>query len=388
VTCRKHGTCSCVGQGTCCTWGDGSACDDPCTQSACAPVNPPPPPPPITPPSGNKYGIGLVDQGNSAYWDKAHELAGDHGWILFVFAGIDSNRHSADQSWKDALAGAFARHLNPVLRLAPPWDRRNVRDMSDDAGHLVYTSIARSYADVVNDLRGVMQGDVWLQVHNEPNLCDEWRCQDASGTMTSDQMAQEFAYFFVAVAQAIRQLGDSRLHVTGGPPAPGGVGACTCCQSGVNCGYSGGATSYQFLAQMKAHKSDVFSYYDWMASHSYPSSAEGSGFGAPIDNAGVGLTMYKKELAAIGRSLQVIITETGWATNSGDFHCTEDQKSQWMPLVYERYWNSDSAVIGTTPFMLADQRWGEQLGYGWIHPDTSPYPIFNSVKQARQSHGY
>ena len=90
----------------------------------------------------NVFGIGLVSEGNQEQWNYAHDLAGDGGWVLLTFAGVDNTTTGPQQSWVEAVAGVQKLNLNPVLRLSPPWGAGHYRAESDDADHRVYTTLA------------------------------------------------------------------------------------------------------------------------------------------------------------------------------------------------------------------------------------------------------
>ncbi|ETO01404.1 hypothetical protein RFI_36036 [Reticulomyxa filosa] len=103
----------------------------------------------------------------------------------------------------------------------------------------------------------------------------------------------------------------------------------------------------------------IFEKVDFLASHSYPASNIGYGFNVPYDQGIPGLLYYQKELDTIGRSVQVLITETGWATNVNPT-CTEQEKAQWTVSAFG-LWRNDSRVMGVMPFMLQDAYWGDQI---------------------------
>lgn len=106
---------------------------------------------------------------------------------------------------------------------------------------------------------------------------------------------------------------------------------------------------------MKSAVPDIFQQVDFFASHAYPASGIGYGFNAPYDQAApgnklnkeysikkltldrIGLTYYRQELQHIGRSLPVLITETGWALNpgGGEPQCTEQNKADWTVVSRE-----------------------------------------------------
>lgn len=133
--------------------------------------------------ASNKFGIGLVSEGNQEQWNYASQLAGDGGWVLLTFAGIDNTTTEPQQSWSGAVAAVQQLGLNPVVRLSPPWGSSHYRDESDDALHHVYTTLAAAFKAVVSGLPRVAGQSLWVQVDNEPDLCYEVRAPLEQGRL-------------------------------------------------------------------------------------------------------------------------------------------------------------------------------------------------------------
>ncbi len=334
----------------------------------------------------NPVGIGLVSPGNATQWDRAAELAGPGGHIKLIFPGVQPGMTGPQQDWHDAVTGVYARDLVPVIRMGPPWGNRNVRADSDDGTHMTYTNLAAAYAAVV---AGLPLRDSWplvIEVHNEPNLCYEWECDpnDApshSGTPTGwihyEHMAAEYAAFLRDVTSAIRALGQWRILVINGGLAPGGAVNCECGGSGFNAGI----TSREFLVAMEAAVPGVHAALDGFASHSYPAQGEGWGFFEAYPNSIVGLHYFETELAQLGLSLPVYMTETGWTVGAGAMG-SRQQVADWTVLAWENDWHQHADIAAVMPFMLQDPNWND---FAWVDGNNNPYPVFDAVKSWRCS---
>lgn len=140
---------------------------------------------------------------------------------------------------------------------------------------------------------------------------------------------------------------------------------------------------------MKAAVPDVWDHADVLFSHAYPASGVGYGFNAPYSQALPGLQYYELELAATRPRLQVVVSETGWATHrQGLPICTEQQKAAWTVSSYINVWGNDTRIAGVTPFMLQGPTWGDQDGYGYVSVSGSPYPVYGEVAQLAKTWGW
>ncbi len=326
--------------------------------------------------TGNRYGIGLVSPGTSLDWDLAADLAGPRGSVLLVFAGITRDTQGPDPAWSDAVQAVYARGLVPVLRLGPPWGNEYVRDDSDDAAHLQYTALATAYRRVVEGLPRDPQLPLWIEVHNEPDLCYEWACragEGVNGNLGYQTAAHEYAAMLRDVADALHAIGDPRIAVMNAGLAPGGAASCQCGGSD----FTPGITSRDFIAEMKVAVPDVFDHVDGFASHAYPAQGEGWGFFVPYDQAGPGLRFFSRELDVVGRALPVFLTETGWTTDGGN---TRAQIADWTVRAYQELWLVDPRIVAVMPFQLRDPAWD---AFGWAAPDGSHYPVYDAVRALR-----
>jgi len=336
-----------------------------------------------------KLGGGLTFEGNPQTFDLLHEMTGDGGWVLIICPGVDRNSQGPSPQCAAGVRAAYDRGLNVVVRIGPQWGHtwREEHDGRRDSWGGLSAAIARVVAGlpVVGDGR-----NLWIQIHNEPDLCYEWFCANPEGSpLGYQQIATEYAHMASWTIDHIHALGKPQLKVAVAGLAPGANRQCGCCGHD-NCGAAdqAGVTSIEWLQAMKGAVGNIFDRVDWFASHSYPANGAGYGFNAPLDNAQIGLTWYKRELAAIGRpsGLPVIITETGWNTagNGGNPPCNEQQKADWLKGAFERYWNPDSVVVGVTNFIFRDQYWGDQVGYGMVRDSNGQrLPVFDAIKSLR-----
>ncbi len=328
-------------------------------------------------PPVNRYGIGYVDQGDATANALSAKLIGPGGYVTVIFADITPSRTSADQSWKDSISDLYSRDLIPVVRMAPPWGNRNVRNMGESPTS--YKALAQAYAAVIKDLPKRAGWPLYVEVDNEPNLCYEWACD--SGSLSAQEMATEYAHLLSDVADALHAIGDSRIKVLNGALAPGGVNSCDCStQNGPP-----GTLSTAFLGYMKSAVPGVFDKIDDFASHSYPASGEGYGFFCDYSQAMTGLTFYKKELAAIGKpNMKVIMTETGWPIQWPNAPTwTRDQVADFTVSAYQNVWLTEPGILAVTPFIL---RGGSQWeDFAWVKADGSPYPVYTKVRAYRCS---
>ena len=344
-------------------------------------------------PPTNRFGIGLVGPGNTDQWNWTVDLTGYGGHIKLIFPGIDLNTTGPDASWVTAVSECYARELVPVIRLGPHWGDRHVRNMSDDASRTTFTNIAARYRQVVEGLPLRAGWPIWLEIHNEPNLCYEWECYPAeapphpnaqAGWMHYSDIAHEYAYFLRDVANALHAIGDPRIMVINGGLAPGMTETCECGGSGT----TGGLTAVGFIQEMQNAVSNIWTLLDGWASHSYPSEGQGWGFFRPYSQAMTGLLWFETELNTIGVSLPVFITETGWTISHPDCPggvCGSRQDvADWTVSAYNNPWLSHADIAAVMPFMLQDGAWDN---FAWIDTGGNAYPVYNDVRQLRCSLG-
>lgn len=341
---------------------------------------------PGTTPPTNRFGIGLVSPGDAFDMDLTADLVGPGGFVKMIFPGVTRDTAGPDPSWVTAVREAYARDLVPVIRMGPPWGDNDVRNDADaGSGYRRYTALGAAYRRVVEGLPLRAGWPLWVEVHNEPNLCYEWTC--APGTVAGDWMpyetaAAEYASMLRDVADALHGMGDARVRVLNGGLAPGGARRCQCGGDG----FEAGVTALDFFAAMSAAVPDVFSRIDGLASHSYPAEGMGWGFFVPYDRAGPGLRFFEAELARIGRpTLPVFLTETGWCTpgsrcamNGG----SRDEIATWTERAYTDLWLTHSNVAAVMPFILRDSGGGWN-DFAWTDPGGAHFPVYDRVRALR-----
>lgn len=328
----------------------------------------------------NPFGIGLVIPGNQQQLDLAANLAGARGGVRLTFAGITKDMHDAPAEWKSAVQLSYDRDLVPYVRLGPPWDDRRVRNQSDDAAHVIYGAYAQAYADTVASLPTREGWPLYVEVHNEPNLCYEWACDPGDGNdgwLPYETAAAEYAHMLADVADALHGLGDPRIRVLNGGLAPGGTVSCECGGEG----FQPGITSIEYIQAMLAAEPGLIAKLDAWASHAYPAEGKGWGFFVPYDGPGgqahTGLVYYQDERAAIGADLPVVMTETGWTTELGGSH---EQIASWTVNAYEHVWLADPGIIAVLPFQLMDPNWD---AFSWADGGGNPRPVYTAVRALR-----
>ena len=414
--------------------------------------------------TANKFGIGCyADTPGSptvdVQLDGAAALTGHGGWVVLYLcswreggAGGRSCMNASttrDPASEQALRSAYARGLRVVARIGYPY---TVRDHADDAagagatatphpssgvgvggvggvgggaggagGEVVarvnYTSLAAAYARLVGSLPPPPDGaPLYVNVGNEFNACNEWRCSAPASAavavpsggggalnMSGVLMAQEVAAFSRDVAAAL-----APLRAAGGGSASGGgwrpgqlrlahqplanwqTPPCRC---GDAASLGPGEHGLVFLQNMLAAQPALYGAptVDWLSSHSYPYSMAPWG----SDKAHRGLTYYANETALIAAAqgrppaeapLPVVITETGWKSGALPAVGGAAAMANYTALAFEQLWLPDDRVIGVCPFLLAGKFW-EPGGFQWANVTASgalaPRPVFATITQLR-----
>ncbi len=331
----------------------------------------------------NRFGIGLVIPGDDSQIGLSAALNGAGGGIRLTFPGITKDMHDAPADWKQATQLSYDADQVPVIRLGPPWGDRKVRNQSDDAEHLDYSALAQAYADVIGSLPKRPGWPMYVEVHNEPNLCYEWACDPGDGNdgwLGYSQAATEYAHMLADVADALHGLGDPRIKVINGGLAPGGAVECECAGEG----FKPGITSIPYTEAMLDAVPDLADKLDAWASHPYPAQGEGWGFFVsyqePDWKGATGLLYYKKELEVVG-DLPVIITETGWTVdpNKGG-EGGREEVATWTKNAYDKVWLVEPEILYVLPFQLKDPGWDD---FAWVNGDGAPYPVYDLVRERR-----
>ncbi len=311
------------------------------------------------PAAGNKahnpYGIhtmmhGCVDM--HLHLEGAKPLVGNGGFVTQLFYGIDTTTTGPSQCAINFVSEAYARNLIPILRLEGHFVN-GIWQAPDPGPHGDYAPIARAFANFVAGLPRRDTNPLYIQVWNEPDLWIEWGGSPNAG---------QYARFFVAVSNAIRQLGDGRIRL-------------------LNAGLTPGNTPFIDAMLRVPGFRDAF---DAWSSHCYPYNhpAWYNNHAGTARYGTYAIDCYRQELAVIqryGRSgVKVIVTETGYELGSNVYSfegfpaINETNRAAYISSAFADYWRNWPEVIAVTPFELSDTS-GHWHKFDWIYP-TLPYP--------------
>ncbi len=304
----------------------------------------------------NPYGIHtLMDSCDgipALHLEGAKTLVGNGGYITQLFYPIDTGTTGPSQCAINFINEAYARNLMPIIRLQGHrvngiWQAPNPGPDGN------YSEIAQAYANYVSGLPRRDTNPLYIAVWNEPDLWIEW-----SGRPNATQ----YARFFVAVSNAIRQLGDARIQIVNGALTPGNIA---------------------FLNRMLAVPGfrDAF---DVWASHCYPYNhpAWYNNHSGTARYGTYSIDCYLEETARInaaGRNgIKVMLTETGYALGNNTYgfegfsSINETNRANYIANAFKDYWQIWPEIVAVTPFELTDPS-GHWHVFDWIYP-YSPYP--------------
>jgi len=143
--------------------------------------------------------------------EGAKSLAGNGGYVTQLFYGIDAGTTGPSQCAVNFITEAYARNLIPILRLEGHFVN-GLWQAPDPGPDGDYSEAAQGFANFVAGLPRRNTNPLYIQVWNEPDLWIEW---------SNSPNATQYARFFVAVSNAIRQLGDGRIRIINGALTPG-----------------------------------------------------------------------------------------------------------------------------------------------------------------------
>jgi hypothetical protein len=276
--------------------------------------------------ANNKFGIHITDENDlQDAANLVNSSGGDWGYVTIV---ITEGERDHDR-WQQVFDQMRRLHLIPIIRLATKADG-DIWDAPQEAE-------INNWVAFLNNLNWVTQNR-YVIINNEPNHADEWGGRiDPAG----------YAAYLKEMSQALKAASpDFFILPAGLDPAATNT--------------SGTMSENRFLAQMKTAVPDVFDDIDGWTSHAYPN--------ASID-------IYNHELAVIGKSLPVFITETGWPNDK----YTESQISVNLVNAYTNTWN-DPKVIAVTPFILNYTSPPFDI-YSWKKPDGTFYGFYYDIQK-------
>ncbi|MEM7348377.1 MAG: hypothetical protein AAF485_29455, partial [Chloroflexota bacterium] len=284
--------------------------------------------------------------------EGAKQLIGNGGYVKQLFFPIDTNTTGPSECARNYVLEAYARNLIPILRIQG--HRVNGIWQAPDPGpDGDYSEIAQAYANYVAGLPRRDTNPLYIEVWNEPDLWIEW---------SNAPNATQYARFFVAVSNAIKQLGDARIRVINGALTPGNMG---------------------FLHQMLQVPGfrDAF---DVWSSHCYPYNHPAT-YNIHNGTAQYGtyaIDCYLDELAVIssyGRTnVKVMLTETGYPLGDNTFGfegfppINETNRAAYISNAFATYWQQWPEIVAVTPFELVDTS-GHWSTFDWVYP-YYPYP--------------
>ncbi len=300
------------------------------------------------------YGIHTMMHGclnPTLHLEAAKALVGNGGYITQLFYGIDASTTAPDPCAISFVTEAYARGLIPIIRLEGHFVD-GMWQAPDPGPNGDYAEVAAGFARYVAGLPRRDTNPLYIQVWNEPDLWIEW---------SNDPDATEYARFFVAVSNAIRQLGDGRIRILNGGLTPGNP------------------TFIDQMLRVPGFKDG----FDAWASHCYPYNHPAS-YNTHDGTARYGtyaIDCYLEELVVLkkyGRTdVKVMITEAGYELGSNTFgfegfpSINETNRAEYIGQAFDDYWRNWPEVIAVTPFQLSDTS-GHWWKYDWIYP-TPPF---------------
>lgn len=292
--------------------------------------------------------------------DGAKTLVGSGGYVTQLFYPITTTTTGPSDCAINFVQEAYSRNLIPILRLQGA--RQNGIWQAPDPGpNGDYAETARAYANFVAGLPRRNTNPLYIAVWNEPDLWIEW---------SNAPNATQYARFFVAVSNAIRNLGDARIRLVNGALTPGNP------------------AFLEAMLRVPGFR-DAF---DVWASHCYPYNHPAwynshTGF---VRYRTYAIDCYLDEMSIIKRygrtNFKVMLTETGYPLGDKTFGfegfpaINDSNRAGYITSAFKDYWQHWPEVVAVTPFELSDPAnfW---VSFDWIkstHPFT-PYLQYTSV---------
>jgi len=214
-----------------------------------------------------------------------------------------------------------------------------------------YRSMAEAVKRVVEGFPRSDLCPLYIEVWNEPNLAVEW---------TGKPNPQEYADFFVQVAEAIRSIGDDRIRILNG----------------------GLATSPEWAEKLCRANPKFLTSFDIWASHPYPHNHPPSiNFHDKTIPPGTDMAIdsYLPELdvlARMGRTgIKVMLTETGYdlgnSARPGYPMIDEYNRADYMMRAFRDYWPQWPEIVAVFPFEFCNEGWER---FDWVYPGSGTNP--------------
>ncbi len=242
----------------------------------------------------------------------------DDSWHYVTLPLSFADLQNKDQ-WQAFFDKAKTDKIIPIVRLVTEFDS------ATNAWKIPTRREIVSQVDFLNSLNWPTDQRLII-IYNEPNHAAEW-----GGIIDPASYADTLKF-----ASAWAHTSNDQFKVL---PAGLDLAANSSSQT---------REAFSYLNEMIAADPDVFTYFDYWNSHSYPNP----GFSAAPTRTGQNsLRGFEYELAYLknktGKDFQVFITETGWLENPST--------SRWLESYYtyalQHIW-SDARVVAVTPFLL------------------------------------
>ena len=299
------------------------------------------------------------------HMDQALELVGSGGYVTQLFYRITSATTGPDQCAIDFVNAAYDRNLVPIIRLQGELGSNGIWVKPDPGPDGSYHDIADAFARYVAGLPLRNTHPLYVTIWNEPDLWIEWG---------NDPNAQEYGKFFVAVSNAIRELGNSRIRILNGPVTPNNT---------------------TFIRQMLQVPGFVNAFDVW-ASHCYPYNHP-PGYNIHDGTAhylNATIDCYIVDAAVIqkygGRSgFKFIVKETGYELENNVYgfegypSINETLRAQYIADAFNKKWRTWPELIAATPYEMGDP-WSGWEKFDWIDYDLSLNPFHFSFEPHQQ----
>ena len=299
----------------------------------------------------NKFGVHILFTSELESAAKlVNSNGGDWGYVIIP---IQSGDKSAAK-WQKFMDDSKKNHIIPILRLATEADPSNPKVWRKPTEYDLI-----DFGNFLNSLDWPVKNR-YIVVFNEVNRGDEW-----GGNLNADEYAHMLSY----AVDVFKAKSPDFFMINAGldnaaPKAPPQF-----------------ENEYDFLRQMHSSIPGIFNKLDGFASHSYPNPA----FSQPpwsLSKTGISSFVYERELvkAMSGKTLPVLITETGWSGNA----LSDAQRADYFKNAFKTAW-SDIGIVAVTPFLLSTN--GSFTEFSLINDDGSPTLQYIALKSLPKVRG-
>jgi hypothetical protein len=293
-----------------------------------------------------------------AHLDVARYLVGEGGYVKQMFGPVTTATTVAQPLWIDFIRGVYNRGMVPIIRLNMPYNaddgyyyKPETNDGSDPGGPEDYSDIASAIANLVDQLPRTAGQPLFIEIANETNLDYEWE-QDANPV--------EYAWYLVAVYDAIQDLDDPRILVMNGGLSPQ--------PDTTTLGYG----HVEYIETMFDQVPLSIDAFDVWGTHAYPGwqPPEDNNHDGTIGTPHMSIDPYVLELDVLedhGRGdVEIYITETAYSI--GNVNAAE--QADYTYRAFRDFWSQWPEVKAVTPFILWSEQTDTWSAFEWVSPDT------------------